>query len=267
MNEERNDEIEIDLRELFFVLLGKIWIIILATALGLGLAAGYTTAFMNPVYSSTSMLYVMTKSTSITSLTDLQVGSSLTQDYQVFITSRPVVDKVIEDLELDMDYEQFVGTVSVENPTNTRFIYITVNNHDPYMAKTIVDKLTDVSAERMGTIMETEKPNVADYGNVPEHPTSPSLTKNALIGAVLGFVISVGIILVLYLMNDAIQTTEDVEKYLGINTLGLIPLQEGTSKKATHGRDKDAARARKERRKKARRKAREGAKDASEKSA
>ena len=249
MIDERNDEIEIDLRELFFVLLGRIWIIILATALGLGLAAGYTTAFMDPVYSSTSMLYVMTKSTSITSLTDLQVGSSLTQDYQVFITSRPVVDKVIEDLELDMDYEGFVGTVSVENPTNTRFIYITVRNNDPYMAKTIVDKLTDVSAERMGTIMETEKPNVADYGNVPEHPTSPSLTKNAVIGAVLGFILSVGVIRVLYLMNDAIQTTEDVEKYLGINTLGLIPLAEGASKKATRGHDKDAQRVAKERRK------------------
>lgn len=249
MIEERNDEIEIDLRELFYVLLGKIWVIILVTALGLGIAAGYTLAFVQPIYSSTSMLYVMTKSTSITSLTDLQVGASLTKDYQVFIESRPVVDKVIEDLELDMSYEQFVSNLTVENPTNTRFIYITVNHHDAYMAKTIVDKLTDISAERMGTIMETEKPNVADYGHIPEHQTSPNVTKNSLIGAVLGFVLSVGVILVLHLMNDAINTTEDVEKYLGMNTLGLIPLEEGVSKKGTRGHDKDAARVRKERKK------------------
>lgn len=249
MIEERNDEIEIDLRELFYVLLGKIWIIILVTALGLGISAGYTLAFVQPIYSSTSMLYVMTKSTSITSLTDLQVGSSLTQDYQVFIQSRPVVDKVIEELELDMTYEQFVANVSVENPSNTRFIYITVNHTDAYMAKTIVDKLTDISAERMGTIMETEKPNVADYGHIPEHQTSPNVTKNSLLGAVLGFVLSVGVILVLHLMNDAINTTEDVERYLGMNTLGLIPLEEGASKKGTRGHDKDAARVRKERKK------------------
>ena len=133
-------------------------------------------AFVEPIYSSTSLLYVMSKSTSITSLTDLQVGSSLTQDYQVFITSRPVVDKVIEELELDMSYEQFVANVTVENPTNTRFIYITVNNTDAYMAKTIVDKLADVSAERMGTIMETDPPNVADYGHIPENQTSPNAT-------------------------------------------------------------------------------------------
>lgn len=247
--EERNEEIEIDLRELFYVLLGKIWIIILAAALGFGIAAGWTIGFVKPVYSSTSMLYVMTKSTSITSLTDLQVGSSLTQDYQVFITSRPVVDKVIEELELDMTYEQFVSNVSVENPTNTRFIYITVNSYDAYMAKTIVDKLTDVSAERMGTIMETEKPNVADYGHIPETQTSPNTAKNAIIGALLGMILAIGVILVIYLMNDAIQTTEDVEKYLGINTLGIIPLEEGVSKRGTRGHDKDAARVRKEKQK------------------
>ena len=44
-------------------------------------------------------------------------------------------------------------------------------------------------------------------------------------------------------------TTEDVEKYLGMNTLGIIPLEEGVSKKGTRGHDKDAARVRKQRKK------------------
>lgn len=255
MYEEKNDEIEIDLRELFYVLLGKIWIIILVTALGLGISAGYTTAFVKPVYSSTSWMYVLSKSTSITSLTDLQMGTSLTQDYQVFITSRPVVDQVIQELELNMTCGQLVNTISVENPTNSRFLKITVQHNDPYMAKTIVDKLSDISSECMGDIMETQGPNVLDYGHVAETPTSPSLMKNAAIGAVLGFVLSVACIIVIYLMNDAIQTTEDVEKYLGINTLGLIPLEEGVSKRSTRGRDKDAARMRRQKRKAAKRKA------------
>lgn len=245
MNNERNDEIEIDLKELFFVLLGKIWVIILATALGLGIAAGYTVAFVKPVYTSTSTLYVLTKSTSITSLADVQMGTSLTQDYKVFITSRPVAEKVIEDLKLDTTYGAFISNVTVENPQNTRFLNITVKNHDAYMAKTIVDKLTDVAASRMAEVMETKAPNVMDYGHIAEHQASPSLTKNAAIGAVLGFILAVGIIIILYLMNDAIHTTEDVEKYLGMNTLGIIPLEEGTSKKATRGHDKDAMKARK----------------------
>lgn len=248
-NQQQNEEIEIDLLEIFYVLLSKIWVIILATALGFGVAAGYTIAFIDPIYSSTSTLYVMTKSTSITSLTDLQVGSSLTKDYQVFITSRPVVDKVIEELELDMTYEEFVANVTINNPQDTRFINITVNNKDAYMAKTIVDKLTDVSAERMEEIMETEAPNVADYGHVAEEKTSPSTTKNAIMGALVGFVLSAGIIIVLFLLDDSIQTSEDVERYIGINTLGIIPLEEGTTKKATRGHDKDMVAYRKKRKK------------------
>lgn len=243
MNDERNDEIEIDLKELFFVLLNKIWIIILAAALGLGIAAGYTVAFVKPVYTSTSTLYVLTKSTSITSLADIQMGTSLTQDYKVFITSRPVADKVIEELNLDTTYAQFVSNVTVENPQNTRFLNITVKNHDAYMAKTIVDKLTDVAAKQMAEVMETKAPNVMDYGHIAEVPASPSLTKNALIGAMLGFILAAGIIVVLHIMNDAIHTTEDVEKYLNMNTLGIIPLEEGTSKRSTRGQDKDALKA------------------------
>lgn len=249
MNDTHNEEIEIDLKELFYMLFSKIWIIILAAALGLGIAAGYTVTFVQPVYSSTSTLYVLTKSTSITSLADIQMGSSLTQDYMVFITSRPVAEKVITELGLDMSYNEFVSNITVENPSNTRFLNVTVRNEDAYMAKTIVDKLTDVSANRMAEIMETPAPNVMDYGHIAENPISPNVTKNAVIGALLGFVLSAGCLVVLYLMNDAIQTTEDVEKYLGMNTLGLIPLEEGVSKRNTRGRDKDAAKARRRKKK------------------
>ena len=34
------------------------------------------------------------------------------------------------------------------------------------------------------------------------------------------------VILVLFIMNDTVKTPEDVEKYLGLNTLATIPLFE-----------------------------------------
>ena len=58
------------------------------------------------------------------------------------------------------------------------------------------------------------------------------------------------IIVIAHLMNDSIKTSDDVEKYLGLNVLGSIPLEEGTNKKATHGHDKDAMRAAKQRKRK-----------------
>ena len=235
--DNKNTEIEIDLLELVRVLFGRLWAIVLATALGLAIATAVTILMIKPLYKSTATMYVLTKTTSITSLADVQMGTQLTQDYMVVITSRPVLEEVINNLGLNMNYNQLRSSISVNNPANTRFLEVTVSNHDAFLAKKIVDELADVSAKSMAEVMDTQAPNIMDYGQVPTSPSSPSLVKNAIIGALLGFILACGIIIVMYLMNDSIKTSEDIEKYLGINTLGLVPLEEGVSKRKTHGRD------------------------------
>ena len=248
-NTERmqNDEIEIDLRDILFVLLDRIWIILLSAVIGAVSFGLYTYVLIEPVYQSQSMLYILTKSTSLTSLADIQVGTQLTNDYVVFVTSRPVVDKVIDNLDLDMTYEEFVKNVSVDNPSNTRILKLTVSHTDPKMAQTIVNELSDVAASRVAEVMDTEAPSIADYGHLAEEPSSPSLVKNSAIGGLLFALAVMAIIIVMHLMNDSIKTSDDVEKYLGLNVLGSIPLEEGTNKKATHGHDKDAMRVAKQR--------------------
>ena len=165
-NTERmqNDEIEIDLRDILFVLLDKIWIILLSAVIGAVSFGMYTYALIEPVYQSQSMLYILTKSTSLTSLADIQVGTQLTNDYVVFVTSRPVVDKVIDNLKLDMTYEEFVSNVSVDNPSNTRILKLTVSHTDPKMAQTIVNELSDVAASRVAEVMDTEAPSMRTTG-------------------------------------------------------------------------------------------------------
>ncbi len=236
MNEYNEKDVEIDLVEIFRVLRSRVWAIVLVTALAMGIAAGYTMLFVTPMYTSTSTIYVKGTAT-ITSVQDLTMGSQMTQDYKVVITSRPVLDQVINDLNLNMSFTQLRGSIAINNPTDTRFLEITVTNSDAFLAKKIVDKLTDVSVDKMESVMDTDKPSIMDYGHVSQSPASPSLTKNTVIGGMLGFVVICGIIIVLYLMNDGIHTSDDVERYLGLNTLGLIPLEEGVSKKRTRGRD------------------------------
>ena len=87
--------------------------------------------------------------------------------------------------------------------------------------------------------MNTEAVNVVDEANIPDEPVSPSIKKNGLIGAIAGAFIAIVIIIIVYLTNDTIQTSEDVERYLGVSTLGIIPLAEGqikSKKKNKNGR-------------------------------
>lgn len=227
----QNDEIEIDLKQLFYVLLEKIWWVIATTVACAVLIGLYTVTLVKPVYSSTSTLYILTQSTSITSLADIQLGTQLTKDYVVLATSRPVVDKVIKDLKLEMTYEEFVDNVTVANPTDTRILSFTVKNHDAYLAKQIADCLADVVSKRVADIMETQTPNVVETGVVSATPKSPSVKKNVIIGGLFGAFASCGAIVVLFLMNDSIKSAEDIERYIGLNTLAVIPLEDGITKK------------------------------------
>ncbi len=134
-NMDDNQEIQIDLLELFYKLKRKLWLIILITLLS-GVGAGvYSRYVLTPQYTSTAMLYVLSKETSMTSLADLQVGSQLTKDYKILITSRPVMEKVVKSLELNMSYKDLKKRISVTNPTDTRILTLAVQDTDPERAK------------------------------------------------------------------------------------------------------------------------------------
>ncbi len=227
MDNQQNDEIEINLIEVFNVLRARL-ISIIMTGIIFAAIAGIAVMFMvEPQYASTFKLYIVNQSSALTSLTDLQAGTQLTKDYMVMVESRPVLERVIENLDLDMEYEQLRSIMTLNNVENTRILEITVTTNDPYMAKEIVDEIGEVSRSRIATLMNVESPTVVEYGHLESSPCSPNVKKTILLGGVAGVFLSAAIFVVMYLLNDTIQTEEDVEKYLGLNNLGLIPIEEG----------------------------------------
>lgn len=233
MENRYDDEIEIDLKELLFELKKRIWMILLAFLAGVVLAVLYSTVVLHPVYTSTSMLYVLSKETTLTSLADLQIGSQLTKDYKVLVASRPVLEGVIEDIGLDTDYKSLVKKVTITNPADTRVLYLSVEDRDPVMAKTIVDKISEKASAYIGEIMEMTPPKIVENGQVAIDKTRPSVKKNALIGGAIGAFLVCAAITLYVILNDTIRTEDDVEKYLGLSTLAVVPNREPkeTSKK------------------------------------
>lgn len=218
-----DDEIEIDLWELFFALKKRILVLLAALLAGAILAGAFTKLMITPIYSATSTMLVLTKETTLASLADLQIGSQLTQDYSMLITSRTVLQEVIDNLGLDMDYRTLKSNVSINNPTDTRILEITVTNPDPEMSKKIVDELSSVSSEFIGDQMEVVPPKIVEEGEIPEHQTSPSLSRNVMMGALLGFVLAAGVVVLLTIMDDTIKSEDDIGRYLGLPTLAVVP--------------------------------------------
>ena len=218
-----DDTIEIDLKEIFYALWHRILIILLAGILGGVIAGAYTRYMMMPVYTSSSMLLVLTKETTLSSLADLQIGSQLTNDYSVMTTSRPVLEEVIDNLGLQMDYEELEKMITISNPADTRILEISVEHPSPQMAMQIVNELSEVASEFIGDNMEVVPPKIIEEGIVPTEKTSPSTMRNTLLGILAGLFISGGIVVLMTVLNDSIKNEDDVERYLGLSTLASVP--------------------------------------------
>lgn len=223
MENLHEEEREIDLRELFFALKKRILWIIAAALLGGCIACGYTQIFMTPTYTSTSSLLVISKETTLTSIADLQLGTELAKDYEILIKSTPVLEEVIDNLGLNMDKNALKQSITVTNPTDTRILDISVTSTDPEAAKEIVDQVAQVSSEFVGDKMEVVPPKIIEEGEIPTVKTAPSVTRNALLGLMAGFVLSAGLVVVLAVMNDTIKSEDDITRYLGISTLATVP--------------------------------------------
>ncbi len=218
---EENDEI--DLLELFYELKKKLWLIILAAIIGGGAFGLYSKVILVPKYTSTAMMYVLSKETTLTSLADLQIGSQLTQDYKVMITSRPVLQEVVDEMGLEYGYKALREKLTIDNPTDTRILTLSVEDADPILAADLVNTVARCSSEYIGEMMEMIPPKIVEEGEVAVEPTSPNAKKNAAIGAAGGIFLVCAFVAVRVIMNDTVKTEEDVEKYLKLSVLASVP--------------------------------------------
>lgn len=222
----KNEEMEIDVKELILELISQWKLIIISMVLVASIVFTVTKFMITPTYESTSQLYVLSKSTSITSLADLQTGTNLTQDYMVVVTGRPVIDKVIENVGLEGTYEEVLKNIKVSNPSDSRILEITVKDKDSNRAKKIADEVANVAAAYISEKMDQDPPNIIQLGYADGDPVSPNVLKNTVLGAAAGLFLAMFMVVLSYLLNDTIMTPDDMEKKIGLNVLASLPLDE-----------------------------------------
>lgn len=136
------------------------------------------------------------------------------------------MNEVIKELKLDMKASQLASSISVDTPSDTRVLQITVVSDDPYQAKKIADCVAKVSSQKICDIMKIEQVNVIEEGSLSEIPAFAVVQKWTIIGALAGIVLSAAVIVIKSMLDDTVKTTEDVEKYFDLSTLAVIPISE-----------------------------------------
>lgn len=224
MNSNDNASIEIDV----LYLLRKLWsrkffIIFIALVVGTVALLG-SVFFLKPKYTSTTRIYVVSRS-SDSSLTnqDLQAGSYLVNDYKEVITSNEVLSSVISQENLSLSTSELSNMISVNIPTDTRVISISVEDTDAQEASDIANTIREVAAEKIKSVTKVDDVTTLEAAEVASKPSSPNIKRNATLGALVGGFLAIVGILVAEVLDDRVRRPEDIEETLGMTLLGVVP--------------------------------------------
>ena len=219
----QEEETEIDLLEIFYLLRSKWKEIFLAVLVGALIFGAYHTFLIKPSYQADASIYI-TNNDSMITFSDLQLSAALTDDYANIIKSRTVLNRVIDELDLNLDYEELGELVDVENPDSTHIVDIKVTCDDPEMSRNITNALLNISVSQIYQIIGSSEPTVIDY-SVAEavQDVTPGLLKYLAIGGLLGAFILCAIYVLRMLMDSTMKSEEDVEKYLHLPVLAAVP--------------------------------------------
>ena len=235
-----DEEIEIDLKEIFGLLIHWLWLIILCGIVAGAVGFLVSKYVVTPEYESTTTVYIMSeKNNGNLTYSDMQMGTQLTKDYAQLIKSRSVLEAVIEAAGLSDSYSAFASRVSVSSVSDTRIIAIKVVDTNPAMAQYLADEIRVTACQHIEDVMDFQAVKTNDVANLPKSPSSPNVRRWSMLGALLGAFLCAMILVIRYLLDDTIKTEEDVEKYLGVSTLAMIPIQDSNNKKNKKGNSKE----------------------------
>ena len=225
MQEKRKATVgDLDVFELFAyyrVHLLKIITVFLVCAV---LSALISKIAITPKYTATSKMYMVSSSTqSVVDLTDLNVGTSISSDYIELLKARPVIESVIEDEKLTYSYKEVLKMLKLSVVKDTRIVQINVTSPDAKEAMKIANAIAKKGAKELPKLMETPAPHVVEYAVIPVIPSSPNIVKNSLLGALIGLFLALFILTLLFMADDTIKTSEDIEREFGVMPLSVIP--------------------------------------------
>lgn len=203
----------------------KIIIVLVCVMIGLVGSYIYTFHMQVPIYRSQTSL-VLTKNdngSSTITQNDINLNKNLVSTYREIVKSRRILDKVIENLDLDIHYSDLTNQVEVSSVNDTELIVISVYNEDNRLAKKIANEIANVFKTEIVEIYNIENVSIIDKALTSEEPYNVNVIKQFVIGMGAGFLLGSIFVIVLFYMDDSVKSEEDIEKKLGLSVLGRVP--------------------------------------------
>ena len=216
----------VDLREYFGIVKKRFWIVALITIIAVVVSGVISFFMLNPVYEAKSTLIVNTEKNEETQMItgdQFNVTQKLAVTYGEIIKSRSVLEDVIKNLKLDDDYEDLVNNITVSPVKDTQIISISVQDTNKEKARDIANEIPKVFKKEAKRITKANDIQVIDKAILPQSPIKPNKMMNMAIAAVLGAMIGLFVVFLIEYLDNKLKTPQDIEKYLGLSVLGVVP--------------------------------------------
>lgn len=231
-----NDEVaELDFERLLNAAIDKAWMIGIVTVLGALIMIAVTFFFITPQYKSSAMFYVNNNAISVsTSLSidsgDISASKSLVNTYIVILNTRETLMEVVDYAGVNRSYSEIQDMIEAEAVDETEVFRVVVTSDDPQEADQIADAVAYILPKRISSIVEGTSAKIVDSAVVASQPSSPSYTVNALMGLLIGFVLSAGIVVLRELFDVTIRSEEDINQVCKHPILASVPDMAAPSK-------------------------------------
>lgn len=231
MNENKTvaarEEIEIDVRKLLLAYLKRWWLIVLCVIPAALLMLLYTQKFVTPMYRANVTIYVNNirgdQDIEYISGANLTAAQDLVNTYTRIITSRTVLNAVIEKESLPCSYAQLSGMISTAQEGETAIFRLFVTNPDPVVAARYANAIARVAPGEIEAFVEGSSTKVLDFAEVPTSIYSPSYRRSFVLGGLIGFAFAIAWLTILFLLDVRIKSEEDLTALSDLPILGQIP--------------------------------------------
>lgn len=218
---------EIDLKELFDYLKGKIIWIILAVFFAVIVGNVYTIITRVPMYKTNVSLVLVSEKNGdgneVYNSSEQQLNKNLVGTYSEIAKSKTVLNKVIKNLDLDISYTDLKNRIEVTSVENTEIINIYVSDKNPKMATIIANEISSVFVTEVNKFYKLNNVNILDEATNVKVPYNVNYVKDNIIYVLIGIVVSLGILFIIFYFDTSIKTSEEIEKKLGLTVIGSVP--------------------------------------------
>ena len=220
---DTEDEVTIDLGEVWALIKKHIWMLIGATVVGAVVAGGLTWALIPKTYAASGTLFLTPRvQEGEIDINSLNSNQKLVNNVINLLTQDNIMSMVAQETGM-ASLEDVRDALSITNTDNTEIITVTATTEDPKLSKEIATTTINTFIDTMKDSLNVQNIQITDQPKLSYEPVGPSIKKNAAIGGLAGLVLGLGFLVIHMLTDKRLKTREEAEKYLGLPVYAELP--------------------------------------------